>query len=94
MTQDWSSLPLRRWKGASVSSAGRDHLYRGLPCQDASGVSLDGGLAIVVVSDGAGSAKHSEHGAAAAVEATTKVLRDSAPWTDPVGIRERILVFL
>ena len=92
MTRGWSSRCLRRWKGASVSSAGRDHLDRGLPCQDASGVSLDCDLAIVVVSDGAGSAKHSEHGAAAAVEATTKVLKSSAPWTDPVDIRERILV--
>ena len=55
-------------------------------------MSLDSGLAVVVVSDGAGSAKHSEHGAAVAVEATIKVLKDSAPWTDPVGIRERILV--
>ena len=92
MKRDWSSLSLGRWKGASVSSAGRNHLDRGLPCQDASGVSLDGGLAIVVVSDGAGSAKHSEHGAAAAVEATTKVLRESVPWNDPVASRERILV--
>ena len=55
-------------------------------------MSLHGGLAIVVMSDGAGSAKHSEHGAAVAVEATSKILRDSAPWTDPAGIRERILI--
>lgn len=55
-------------------------------------MSLNGGLAVVVVSDGAGSAKHSEHGAAAAVEATSKVLVDSAPWTDPASVRERILV--
>ncbi len=75
-----------------MSSAGRGHRLCGLPCQDASSVSLDGGMAIVVVSDGAGSAKHSEHGAAAAVEATSKVLRDSAPWIDPASIRERILV--
>lgn len=82
---------LFRWMGASASAPGRGHIEKGLPCQDASDVSLDGEVATIVVSDGAGSARHSEHGATVAVEVTTRVLRETAPWSDPREVRKRVL---
>ena len=87
----FSGLSFCRWMGAAASAVGRGHLERGLPCQDASGASLDGCVATVVVSDGAGSARHSEHGAAGAVETATQVLRETASWTDLDDVRERLL---
>ena len=83
---------LFRWMGASASAPGRGHIEKGLPCQDASGVSLEGGVATIVVSDGAGSARHSEHGASGVVEVATQVLRETVPWSNPGKVRERILV--
>lgn len=82
---------ISRWKGASVSFAGRGHLERGLPCQDASKVLLDNVAKIIVVSDGAGSARYAEHGAAGAVEATVRTLQKTEPWADPEDVREQIL---
>lgn len=91
MREKFSSLPLHRWMGAAVSTVGRGHIEKGLPCQDASTVSLDGDVASLVMSDGAGSARHSEHGAAIAVKTVTRVLRETAPWTAPEAVREQIL---
>ena len=82
---------ISRWKGASVSFAGRGHLERGLPCQDASKILLDNVAKIIVISDGAGSARHAEHGAAGAIEATVRTLQTTAPWVDPEDVREQIL---
>ena len=85
------NLSLCCWKGALASVVGRGHLERAVPCQDVSYVSLDGGVATVVVSDGAGSAKHSEHGAAGAVDAAVQVLQETVPWTDPMDVWGQIL---
>ena len=83
---------LCRWMGTSVSTVGRGHVAKGLPCQDVSGVSLEDDVAVIVVSDGAGSARHSEQGATGAVEVATQVLRETAPWSDSEDVKERILV--
>ncbi len=88
---DHQSLPLCRWMGAAVSTVGRGHIEKGLPCQDAAGVSLDGDVAAIVMSDGAGSARHSEHGAAIAVQTVTRVLRETAPWPTPESVKEQVL---
>lgn len=84
-------MSLRRWMGTAVSAAGRGHVAKGLPCQDVSGVSLEDDVAVIVVSDGAGSARYSEQGATDAVEVTTQVLRKTAPWSDSEDVKERIL---
>ena len=85
------SLPLHRWMGAAVSTVGRGHIEKGLPCQDASSVSLSGEVASLAMSDGAGSARHSEHGAEIAVQTVTRVLRETAPWTAPEVVKEQVL---
>ena len=91
MRENLPSLPLYRWMGAAVSTVGRGHIERGLPCQDASSVSLSGEVVSLVISDGAGSARHSEQGAEIAVRTVTRVLRETAPWTAPEAVREQIL---
>jgi len=52
------------WETAHASAVGAGHLKTGTPCQDHSVVeiSADGAWVVVVVSDGAGSAKRSEEG--------------------------------
>ena len=84
-------MSLGRWMGVARSAVGRGHLAKKLPCQDASDVRSGSRVAAIVASDGAGSAKHSHHGAAGAVEVTIQVLQETVPWTDPEGVRERIL---
>lgn len=79
------------WKGASVSTAGRGHSDRGLPCQDFSRAEIKSDTKIIVVSDGAGSARHAEHGAADAARATIRTLEMTKPWSDPRDVRQRIL---
>ena len=91
MGSEWPNQTLCRWMGTSVSAIGRGHIEKGLPCQDASDVSWDKGIAAIVVSDGAGSARHSEYGSAGAVKVATQVLQETAPWTDPADVQKRIL---
>lgn len=91
MKTEWPVLFLCRWMGAAASTAGRGHIKKGMPCQDAAGISLDGDVATIVVSDGAGSAQHSEYGATIAVKTTTRILQRTAPWTDPEVVKEQIL---
>ena len=79
------------WMGATMSSVGRGHVKKGLPCQDVSDVSLDGDVVAIVLSDGAGSARHSEYGAAIVVKTVTRVLRETAPWTAPEVVKEQVL---
>jgi hypothetical protein len=52
------------WETAHASAVGAGHLKTGTPCQDSSVVEVsdDGTWVVVVVSDGAGSAKRSEEG--------------------------------
>ena len=82
---------LCRWVGASVSIIGRGHRANRKPCQDASKDSLHHQVLAIVMADGAGSARHSEYGAAAAVEATTQVLGKTAPWDDRLAVQRDIL---
>lgn len=82
---------LSRWVGAAVSTIGRGHLAAGLPCQDSSAAAFDDDLAIVVVSDGAGSARRSELGSAAVVGATVRALRATAPWPQASSARDQVL---
>jgi hypothetical protein len=59
-----------RWRIIAASVAGTSHLEKGLPCQDAHSFRvLPGGELLAAVSDGAGSAEHSQTGAHLAVEA-------------------------
>lgn len=83
---------ISRWQGVSASSTGRGHSKKGIPCQDASNALPNSECSVIVVSDGAGSVKHSKHGAACVVEATVRTLRSSAPWTNLEEIQKRILI--
>jgi hypothetical protein len=72
------------WKCVSASVIGTSHVTQGLPCQDAHGiVSLDNGVLIVAVADGAGSAKRSDEGSRLAVETSTQYLADQVQVTQP-----------
>jgi len=63
-------------KIAAVSVRGKDHQHSGLPCQDYSlaRTSSDGAWSIVVIADGAGSAKYSDYGAEYSVKAFADTL--------------------
>src|SRR5882762_4711533 len=59
-------MPRRSWRAASACEIGSSHVKSGLPCQDSIAHSIirtnRGNVFISVVSDGAGSAAHSEIG--------------------------------
>jgi hypothetical protein len=57
---------LEEWRFAFASSIGTSHITSGTPCQDSGGVRLVGDTAILVASDGAGSAAKSHYGSALA----------------------------
>lgn len=57
-----------KWHGFSVSIPGSGHIRRGIPCQDASDVILEGHPSVIVC-DGRGSASLSHYGARSAVKA-------------------------
>jgi hypothetical protein len=60
----------RSWRICGASVQGTSHRSNDTPCQDAHGYRvLTDGTLIVVVADGAGSASHSQHGSARAVNA-------------------------
>lgn len=72
------------WHAAGVSVRGVSHEKVGQPCQDVNlWRELPDGQLVLAVADGAGSAKHSQIGAAravvAAVDWVTELLRESAP---------------
>lgn len=53
------------WIGVGARCAGTSHKATGAPCQDAVGTIVDdNGVSVVVLADGAGSAKYSHYGAA------------------------------
>lgn len=51
------------WRVFGASVAGKSHLDKGLPCQDAHAQAVVGSSLVAVVCDGAGSARHSDEGA-------------------------------
>lgn len=82
---------LRRWLGAAASARGRGHAANGLPCQDASRVVVENGMVMIITSDGAGSARHSDEGAEIAVRCATEFLVACAPWQDVDGLASQLL---
>ena len=74
-----------------VSICGASHISKGLPCQDAFVSANSGSRVITVVSDGAGSASHSDIGAQHFVKTIAATLLDAAlqPLTDT--IRQKII---
>ena len=81
---------LRRWMGAFAAHAGRRHIEKEACCEDVALASIEDDVAIVVVSDGAGSAPHSAEGAAVAAQTTIDVLRSTMPWIDADAVRESL----
>lgn len=88
---------------AAASIRGKDHLKSGLPCQDFSiaTTSSDGKWSILVVADGAGSAKHSAYGAEYSVNAYAHLLdkiaselarRPPGSWLTDEVIRETLAI--
>src|SRR5258707_14993460 len=67
------------WRIAAACSVGTSHDLTGMPCQDSFGVELletsSDVVLISVVSDGAGSAAHSERGSKAAVETAMGLIK-------------------
>ena len=57
------------WNAVSHSAIGTRHVAKNMPCQDYGGYQVHDGIIYGAVSDGAGSAKHSDLGSKLAVEA-------------------------
>jgi hypothetical protein len=76
------------WKVLGGSVAGRTHLARSLPCQDASGWHVYGEWACLAVADGAGSREHSDVGARAAVAAVLEWAASLAGEPQLEGLRD------
>ena len=70
------SIFKRSWRAAAVSEVGGNHIQAGVPCQDASGLSVLPNALIGCVADGAGSARYSDEGSLAAVAAFLGVSAD------------------
>ena len=73
----------RAWRTAYASAVGTSHARTGAPCQDAGRcevITADDGSEVLIasVSDGAGSAAQSEHGARLAVEFFHRAFNDAA----------------
>jgi hypothetical protein len=62
------------WRVFAASAIGKHHLDVGIPCQDAFAFERIGNYLIAAVSDGAGSAAHSEQGATTCVHAVVSGL--------------------
>ena len=73
------------WQVIAAAVQGLSHLKQGLPCQDALEYRcLPGGILLVVLADGAGSALHAELGAQAAVQASIDWLLTSLESNQPI----------
>jgi len=86
-------MKLSRWFGTAASVVGTGHIARGIPCQDSSAVVMEHEFQLAVVSDGAGSARLSQHGSAAVVETLVGLAADlEIPLSDQAGaeVAERI----
>lgn len=69
------------WRILGASVAGTSHTKNGTPCQDAHAHRLlAGDVAVLVTADGAGSAEHSDRGAAQAVETAADSLAEALHW--------------
>ena len=68
------------WRIAAASAVGTSHVLTGAPCQDSLGLALldtqQGKVLVSIVSDGAGSAAHSERGSKAAVDTGLRLIAD------------------
>lgn len=68
------------WRIAAASAVGTSHSRTNLPCQDSVNVqllnTLDGAVLVCVVSDGAGSAAHSQLGSRMAAKTITKLVQN------------------
>jgi hypothetical protein len=77
------------WRIAAASSIGTSHIKNGQPCQDSVRVRLvqtpSGPILISAVSDGAGSAAHSEIGSRAAVTTATYLIENFLQGGGSVG---------
>jgi hypothetical protein len=83
------------WQTIGASVVGVSHVKSAMPCQDAHAFGeLPGGLLIVAVSDGAGSAALAEVGAQTAVNAAMEYLRKYLPTFDPFNEAEEAQAFL
>ena len=69
---------MSKWRTASASVIGTSHLKHQTPCQDFSLCSLNNDTLICAVSDGAGTASHSDVGARIAVTHFIRSFRDIA----------------
>jgi Protein phosphatase 2C len=68
------------WRVAAASAIGTSHIKTGTPCQDSTGVEFidtaDGQVLVCVISDGAGSAAHSDIGSRQAVTRSLELVRE------------------
>lgn len=62
------------WRTIHKEITGSSHVKHGLPCQDKTSVLQTGGVCVISLADGAGSASHSDAGAALTVQYTSKYL--------------------
>jgi hypothetical protein len=78
------------WNIVRATVRGSAHERIGTPCQDAAGHKLLGETLIIAISDGAGSASHSDQGATTAVAAALsyieKLLVDDIEFTSEAGL--------
>ncbi|BCA07779.1 PP2C family serine/threonine-protein phosphatase [Bradyrhizobium diazoefficiens] len=81
------------WRIAATSAIGTSHIKNGQPCQDSVDVklvrSLSGPVLISAVSDGAGSAAHSEIGSRAAVTTVANLIENFLQAGGQVGSIDR-----
>lgn len=63
-----------RWRLVGAAAAGTSHVRLDLPCQDAVAYQVDERYLLVALSDGAGTAERSQHGAQTAVQAALDAL--------------------
>ena len=77
------------WRCLAASVIGSSHIAQKLPCQDAHATTtLDSGILIVAVADGAGSAKRSEEGAKCAVETSVRYLVENLQAASPTTVQD------
>lgn len=82
-----------RWRIAKASVIGTGHIKAEMPCQDSHYVRVVGDTLIVAVSDGLGSAAHSEIGSALACAVATNYVAQQLTQTAPTKWRQLVHVF-